>query len=181
MEHQTAHQPDALTPSKSNDITTTSQPYSAVELLRQAGVPEWEVTLFLMAQDKRHDLMPEMIESYWRVKLRGHSDEAINTVLLEWSGKYFPSVDEVIGALDAYAERRYIEREAEKENREKADREAARRYNEEHPEIAEEIRIRAKELENAMTLGELKQLTREPTRSPRNVIALSQSKALKHA
>jgi hypothetical protein len=122
-----------------------------------------------------------MIESYWRVKLRGHRDEAINTVLLEWSGRYFPSIDEVLAALDGYAERRYLEREAERDNREKADREAARRYNQEHPEIAEEIRMRAKELEHAMTIGQLNQLSREPVRSPRNVIALSQSKVLKHA
>lgn len=84
---------------KSNEEIATSETFSAVELLRQEGVPEWEIALAQLAQDKRHDLPEEMFR-WWREKLSQYRDSEIREALLSWAGKLFPSTDEIVAIIN---------------------------------------------------------------------------------
>jgi hypothetical protein len=169
MGENIANQRNELTVSRSSDITAISQPSSAIALLRESGAPEWEIVLFQMAQDKRHDLDPAILP-YWTAKLKGHSDAMIAEVLMEGRWKFFPSVDEVLEALEGKAERRYQEREAERAQQ-------PREFQEKSSGEAAAVAAIVKEA--VLRMKSIPYVGREPVRSPRNVLALSQSSVLR--
>lgn len=95
---------------------------SLCEQLRQAGTPEWEILVIQMAQDMRHDISPAVMP-LWREKLKRFSDVTVCRALKSFSGRFFPSLPDVLEAITRDAEdaqlaksnREWVERkEAEK-------------------------------------------------------------------
>jgi len=64
------------------------------------SIPRWIVILSALALDKRQDL-PEELIGLWRVKLKSFPAREIEKALLAYQGQFFPSVDEVIGLIEA--------------------------------------------------------------------------------
>ena len=94
----------------------------------------------------------------------------IAEVLMEGRWKFFPSVDEVLEALEGKAERRYQEREAERAQQ-------LREFQEKSSEEAAAVAAIVKEA--VLAMKSISHVGREPVRSPRNVLALSQSSVLR--
>ena len=82
---------------KSDAITATSLQSLALEQLQQG--PAWEMALFQIAQDKRHDLPPETMQ-WWREKLKAYRDEEICAAVKLYAGEFFPSVDDITGVIE---------------------------------------------------------------------------------
>jgi hypothetical protein len=74
----------------------------------EPGLPNWVGIALLMAQDKRHDLMPGMSE-YWKAKLTNYSDAEVSEALQSYRGEYFPSVDAVIGLIEVQRDSRKVQ------------------------------------------------------------------------
>lgn len=139
------------------------------------AVPKWMTILHALALDKRHDL-DESVLLLWRLKLAKYPEAEIEQVLAEAAWDFFPSCDEVISLIARRVERSYLDRctaeyeelqqtiEQERAEGKLVTPEEVERLNQELLEIARQKSIR---------------IPNEPARSPRNVIALSQAKALK--
>jgi hypothetical protein len=80
---------------KLKDSTTTLQKSSG-----PSAPPLWVGIVVQMAQDKRHDMGPGIL-SYWKVKLQKYGDIEITQALLGSGWEFFPSVDNVISAINA--------------------------------------------------------------------------------
>jgi hypothetical protein len=126
------------------ELMTTLPQSSALELLRQAGATEWEVVLYQMAQDKRHDLDPGILP-YWRAKLKNRSDAAICEALMQGRWEFFPSVDQVLDLLESKAWQSYNDREAERTDDLLRESREMRQYIETHPKEREAIDAIVKE------------------------------------
>jgi len=90
---------------------------------------------------------------------------------------FFPSVDQVLDLLEAKAEQSYHDREAERTQGLLREAREIRAYRESHPEEAAASDANVKDL--AKRMKSMPHIVREPVRSPRNVLALSQSKVLR--
>jgi hypothetical protein len=155
-----------------------SEPAQMLKLFAESsGMPGWTGILAAIAQDKRHDL-PDHTLLLWKAKLEKYPEADIAQVLVAGSWKLFPSIDEVLEDLDAIADQRRLVLKDEHNRADQADRNAARRYWNEHPEVRSEVTRLSKALEEKLSMSQIREIHQEPPRSPRNVLALSQSKVL---
>ena len=134
----------------------------------------WAGILHALAQDKRHDLAPHVIE-LWKVKLARFRGEDITEVLIGGEWKFFPSVDEVIVRLEGLAESRYFAREEERTRQMLEENRVAREAAQDPQQKAEIAKI-IRTLGERLTFRHMETLAR---RAPQNVKALSQAKALR--
>lgn len=137
------------------------------------------IELVLTAQNAKVSLSAELQSEFVR-EFQNESPELLERVFRAWRrrSKFMPSISEIFDLLEETAESYFQERQAAKDQEGKADREAARRYWDEHPEVRDEVTRCSKALEEKMSLARIREIHSEPPRSPRNVLALSQSAAL---
>ena len=166
--------------SRSSAETAISETCSVVELLRQEGVPEWEIALAQLAQDKRHDLPEEMFR-WWREKLSQHRDSEIRQAIVLWSGEFFPSVDDVIKSIVRMRERRAEEKSGQDQATVKTEREKIEQFMREHDgKTPAQVFCE----ENRALVNHLDMKLNSQVRSVRprgDVVSLSQANALRTA
>jgi len=80
---------------RSSDGITTSEPPPRL----------WMGVMLQIAQDKRHDLAPEVLK-FWAKKLGKIEDELICLALMSGRWKYFPAIDQVLDEIDRIRESR---------------------------------------------------------------------------
>lgn len=168
-------------PQSGSQLARPSSTSEAAAMMRSferlSDLPGWAGILHALAQDKRHDLAPHVIE-LWKVKLAPYRDEDIAQVLVRGEWKFFPSVDEVIYAVEVVAQERRAQREQDKLDQDRRDAEAAREAWQDPKQQAELDQI-CKDLGRKVEMHRLNNLHKIARRSPENVKALSQAKALR--
>ena len=117
--------PDSLA-RRSQDSLTTSQKSS-----EPSEPPPWAELLLQIAQDKRHDLAPGILQ-LWKVKLQSYKAWEINEALMLYAGEFFPSVDDITAMMNRGRTRRAEAKHDQTETEAKQDREAIERYKLEH-------------------------------------------------
>jgi hypothetical protein len=137
------------------------------------------IELVLTAQNAKVSLSAELQSEFVR-EFQNESPELLERVFRAWRrrSKFMPAVSEIYDLLEQTAESYFQERQAEKDQADQADRNAARRYWNEHPEVRSEVTRLSKALEEKLSMSRIREIHQEPPRSPRNVLALSQSKVL---
>ena len=88
---------NALVHRSSDGITTSEQQPSPYR--------KWMGIAVQMAQDKRHDLAPEVLK-LWIKKLERHPDDLVCEALVSGIWEYFPSVDQVISQVERIQDRK---------------------------------------------------------------------------
>lgn len=140
-------------------------------------LPGWTGILHAIAQDKRHDLAPHVLE-LWKVKLERFPADDITRVLLAGEWKFFPSIDEVVADLEALADERRLLAQQEKLEADRREAEAARESWQD-PGQQKWLKDTIKNLGQRLNMERLKDIERLAKRAPENVKALSQASALR--
>ena len=114
------------------------------QLMRSRGAQEWEILILRIAQDKRHDLAPEVLP-LWRAKLSGYSDEEICESLTTWTDEFFPAVDQLMRWIERRRELKFeAQQQAEwpqwKAKQAQAEREGQLATQEQYDELREVFR-----------------------------------------
>jgi hypothetical protein len=137
------------------------------------------IELVLTAQNAKVSLSAELQSEFVR-EFQNESPELLERVFRAWRrrSKFMPAVSEIYDLLEQIAESYFQEHQAAKDQEDQADRNAARRYWNEHPEVRSEVTRLSKALEEKLSMSQIREIHQEPPRSPRNVLALSQSKVL---
>jgi hypothetical protein len=159
-------------PSSTNEVAAIMRRFE--QLSELTG---WTGILHAIAQDKRHDLAPHVLE-LWKVKLEPFPDDDIAQVLLRLEGRFFPSVDEVVADLEALADKRRLEAQQAKLEAERREAEAARESWQD-PAQQKWLKDSIKALGERLTMHRMNGLAKIARRAPENVKALSQAKALR--
>jgi hypothetical protein len=137
------------------------------------------VELVLTAQNSKVSLSEELQSEFVR-EFERESPELIERVFRAWRrrSKFMPTIAEIFDLLEEEAVARYQEREAERQAGLKAEAERARESWQD-PKQQAELKLIIADLGKRLTLVRMNDLARlDPARSPRNVIALSQSAVL---
>lgn len=137
------------------------------------------VELVLTAQNAKVSLSAELQSEFVR-EFQNENPELLERVFRAWRrrSKFMPTISEIFDLLEEIAEAHFHERQTVKDQEDQADRNAARRYWNEHPEVRSEVTRLSKALEEKLSMSRIREIHQEPPRSPRNVLALSQSKVL---
>lgn len=117
---------------------------------------------------------------YWKEKLIDFSDKEIADALMLHSGEFFPSVDEVIRSITRMRERKAEEKSAISQETVRSEREKIEQFMAEHGGKTP-MQVWCEENPTVLRKLDMALISSEPSRSPRNVAALSQAKALRTA
>lgn len=164
---------DQLVP-RSQDSTTTLQKSNG-----PSEPPPWVELLVQIAQDKRHDLAPGILQ-LWKVKLQGYKSWEINEALMLYAGEFFPSVDDITAMMNRARIRRAEAKNDQTEAEAKQDRQAIERYKAEH-DGKTPTQVFCDENREWIRKMDMNLVGKDPEdakRSPRNLKALNQSRVL---